>query len=155
MNLVRSLGSVGGLTLVSRVLALVRDTLQASYVGAGFASDAFFVAFRLPNLFRRLFAEGAFSAAFVPLFGRALAEGGEAGARRLAEDVLAVFLMALVVVTALAEIAAPLLVMVLAPGFSADPDKFSAAEAMSAPRTPGKPEATSCAAAAVRPPSVT
>ena len=64
MNLVRSLGSVGGLTLVSRILALVRDTLQASYVGAGFASDAFFVSFRLPNMFRALFAEGAFSAAF-------------------------------------------------------------------------------------------
>ena len=68
MNLVRSLSSVGGLTLVSRVLALVRDTLQASYVGAGFASDAFFVAFRLPNMFRALFAEGAFSAAFIPLY---------------------------------------------------------------------------------------
>ena len=54
MNLVRSLGSVGGLTLVSRVLALVRDTLQASFVGAGFASDAFFVSFRLPNMFRAL-----------------------------------------------------------------------------------------------------
>ena len=56
MNLVKALGSVGGLTLASRVLALVRDTLQASYVGAGFASDAFFVAFRLPNMFRALFA---------------------------------------------------------------------------------------------------
>ena len=62
MNLARSLGSVGGLTLVSRILALVRDTLQASFVGASFASDAFFVAFRLPNMFRALFAEGAFTA---------------------------------------------------------------------------------------------
>ena len=70
MNLVRSLGSVGGLTLVSRILALVRDTLQASFVGAGFASDAFFVSFRLPNMFRALFAEGAFSAAFIPMFNR-------------------------------------------------------------------------------------
>ena len=60
MNLARSLGSVGGLTLVSRVLALVRDSLQARYVGANFASDAFLVAFRLPNMFRAFFAEGAF-----------------------------------------------------------------------------------------------
>src|SRR3546814_14445371 len=74
MNLLRSLGSVGGLTLVSRVLALGRDTLQATYVGAGFASDAFFVAFRLPNMFRALFAEGAFSAAFIPMFNRKVAE---------------------------------------------------------------------------------
>ena len=70
MNLAKSLGSVGGLTLASRILALVRDTLQATYVGAGFASDAFFVAFRLPNMFRALFAEGAFSAAFIPMFNR-------------------------------------------------------------------------------------
>src|SRR3546814_6624356 len=76
MNLLRSLGSVGGLTLVSRVLALGRDTLQATYVGAGFASDAFFVAFRLPNMFRALFAEGAFSAAFIPMFNRKVAEEG-------------------------------------------------------------------------------
>ena len=76
MNLAKALGSVGGLTLASRVLALVRDTLQASYVGAGFASDAFFVAFRLPNMFRSLFAEGAFSAAFIPLFNRKVAEDG-------------------------------------------------------------------------------
>jgi putative peptidoglycan lipid II flippase len=77
VNLARSLGSVGGLTLVSRVLALVRDTLQASYVGASFASDAFFVAFRLPNMFRALFAEGAFSAAFIPMFNRKVGEAND------------------------------------------------------------------------------
>ena len=81
MNLVRSLGSVGGLTLVSRVLALVRDTLQARYVGAGFASDAFFVAFRLPNMFRALFAEGAFSAAFIPMFNRKVGEADDVNGR--------------------------------------------------------------------------
>jgi len=80
MNLARSLGSVGGLTLVSRVLALVRDTLQASYVGASFASDAFFVAFRLPNMFRALFAEGAFSAAFIPMFNRKVGEADDVSA---------------------------------------------------------------------------
>lgn len=100
MNLVRSLGSVGGLTLVSRVLALVRDTLQASFVGAGFASDAFFVSFRLPNMFRALFAEGAFSAAFIPMFNRKVAEGGElATGLRFAERTLAVLLPVLLVLT--------------------------------------------------------
>ena len=70
MNLAKALGSVGGLTLASRVLGLVRDSLFARFVGAGFASDAFLIAFRLPNMFRALFAEGAFSAAFIPTFNR-------------------------------------------------------------------------------------
>jgi putative peptidoglycan lipid II flippase len=73
MKLARTLGSVGGLTLLSRLLALVRDSLQARYVGANFASDAFLVAFRLPNMFRAFFAEGAFSSAFIPMFNKALA----------------------------------------------------------------------------------
>ena len=102
MNLVRSFGSVGGLTLVSRVLALVRDTLQASFVGAGFASDAFFVSFRLPNMFRALFAEGAFAAAFIPMFNRKVGE--EAASCRpgltFAEQALAVLLPVLLLFTA-------------------------------------------------------
>src|SRR4051812_41903165 len=102
MNLARSLGSVGGLTLVSRVLALVRDTLQASYVGASFASDAFFVAFRLPNMFRALFAEGAFSAAFIPMFNRKVGETDDVNAGvRFAEQTLAVLFPVLLVFTIL------------------------------------------------------
>src|SRR3569833_3839383 len=77
MKLCRSLGSVCGLTLASRILALVRDSPQARYVGANFASDAFTVAFRLPNMFRSLFAEGAFNSAFIPMFNRKVAEAGE------------------------------------------------------------------------------
>src|SRR3569833_3444085 len=73
MNLARSLGSVGGLTLVSRILGLGRDMLFAQFVGANFASDAFAVAWRMPNMFRALFAEGAFSAAFIPMFNRKVA----------------------------------------------------------------------------------
>lgn len=100
MNLARSLGSVGGLTLVSRVLALVRDTLQASYVGANFASDAFFVAFRLPNMFRALFAEGAFSAAFIPMFNRKVGEADDVNAGlRFAEQTLAVLFPVLLLFT--------------------------------------------------------
>src|SRR6478672_1656384 len=107
MNLARSLGSVGGLTLVSRVLALVRDTLQASYVGASFASDAFFVAFRLPNMFRALFAEGAFSAAFIPMFNRKVGETDDVNAGlRFAEQTLAILLPVLLLFTALMIIAA-------------------------------------------------
>src|SRR6201990_3085870 len=107
MNLARSLGSVGGMTLLSRVLALVRDTLQATYVGASFASDAFFVAFRLPNMFRALFAEGAFSAAFIPMFNRKVGEKGELSAGvALAEAALAVLLPILAIFTIVMLIAA-------------------------------------------------
>ena len=119
MNLARSLGSVGGLTLVSRVLALVRDTLQASYVGASFASDAFFVAFRLPNMFRALFAEGAFSAAFIPMFNRKVGEDGELSAGiRFAEQALAVLFPVLVVFTALMLAAAWPVTAALSGGFA-------------------------------------
>lgn len=107
MNLAKSLGSVGGLTLVSRILALVRDTLQATYVGASFASDAFFVAFRLPNMFRALFAEGAFSAAFIPMFNRKVGEKGElAAGLAFAEAALAVLLPLLSIFTIVMLVAA-------------------------------------------------
>ena len=97
MSLLRASATIGGLTLVSRVLGFLRDMLMARFVGAGFASDAFLIAWRLPNLFRALFAEGAFSAAFVPMFNRTVAEGeakepgnGLAIALRFAEDVLSI-----------------------------------------------------------------
>ena len=102
MNLTRALGSVGGLTLASRLLGLVRDSLFARYVGASFASDAFLVAFRLPNLFRALFAEGAFSAAFIPMFNRKVADKEGAGLPAgvaFAQDVLSVLLPILIVMT--------------------------------------------------------
>ena len=109
MNLARSLGSVGGLTLVSRVLGLVRDMLFAQFVGANFASDAFAVAWRLPNMFRALFAEGAFSAAFIPMFNRKVADkegpGLPAGIA-FAEDALSVLLPVLVLMTLLLELLA-------------------------------------------------
>ena len=72
MSLVRAFATVSGLTLVSRLLGYGRDVLIAAALGAGVTSDAFFVAFKLPNFFRRLFAEGAFAAAFVPVFARSL-----------------------------------------------------------------------------------
>src|SRR5258708_27380555 len=102
MSLVRNSATIGGLTLVSRVLGFARDMLMARFVGAGFASDAFLIAFRLPNLFRALFAEGAFASAFVPAFNRTLAResGGLAAGGALAADVLAVLAPVLLVVIA-------------------------------------------------------
>jgi putative peptidoglycan lipid II flippase len=133
MNLARSLGSVGGLTLVSRVLALVRDTLQATYVGASFASDAFFVAFRLPNMFRALFAEGAFSAAFIPMFNRKVGEADDVNAGlRFAEQTLAVLFPVLLVFTVLMIIAAWPITWGLSGGFkNPTPEQFAFAVTLS------------------------
>ncbi|MFD1106627.1 murein biosynthesis integral membrane protein MurJ [Sphingobium olei] len=120
MKLVRALGSVGGLTLASRILALVRDSLAARYVGAGFASDAFNgVAFRLPNMFRALFAEGAFSAAFIPLFNKkAAGDGGLPAGYDFAQRALAVLLPVLILFTILLIAAAWPLTWALSGGFS-------------------------------------
>ena len=120
MNLIKALGSVGGLTLVSRILALVRDSLAARYVGAGFAADAFNgVAFRLPNMFRALFAEGAFSAAFIPMFNtRTAGKGGMMEGYRFAERALAVLLPVLIVFTLALLAAAWPLTMLLSGGFA-------------------------------------
>jgi putative peptidoglycan lipid II flippase len=107
MHLARSLGSIGGLTLVSRVLGLARDMLFAQFVGANFASDAFAVAWRMPNMFRALFAEGAFSAAFIPMFNKKVADkdgpGLPAGIE-FADDALSVLLPALVLMTIILEV---------------------------------------------------
>lgn len=126
MNLLRNFATVGAATMVSRGLGFVRDILIASAFGTGPIADAFFVAFKLPNLFRRLFAEGAFNSAFVPLFARSLEEDGEAGARRFAEEILAAFLTVLILFTIAAEILMPLLVHLLAPGFGEAEEKFAA-----------------------------
>ena len=135
MNLTRALGSVGGLTLVSRVLALVRDTLQATYVGAGFASDAFFVAFRLPNMFRALFAEGAFSAAFIPMFNRKVgAQDDLRAGLDFAGRTLAVLFPVLLVLTAAMIVAAWPLTWGLSGGFHRQhptPEQFAFAVTLS------------------------
>lgn len=127
MNLYRSFATVGGMTLISRVLGFVRDMLIAGVLGTGAVADAFFVAFRFPNLFRRLFAEGAFNSAFVPLFARRLEGEGAAAARKFAQEALAALTAVLLVLTALAEIAMPGLMYVIAPGFADTPDKFDLA----------------------------
>jgi putative peptidoglycan lipid II flippase len=127
MALLRPIATIGGYTLISRVLGFLRDVLVAAYLGAGPIADAFFVAFKFPNFFRRLFAEGAFNAAFVPIFAGMIATSGRAAARRFAEDALAVLLSVLFVLLVAAEMAMPWVMRGLAPGFVADPTKFALA----------------------------
>src|SRR5579871_3332796 len=125
MALLRSAATVGSFTLLSRVFGFIRDVLTAAILGAGPVADAFFVAQRLPNLFRSLFAEGAFSAAFVPLAAGALAESGRQATRDFAEEAFAVLFAALFAFVVAAEIFMPAVMRVIAPGFAADPEKFA------------------------------
>ena len=124
MNLLRALATVSGMTTLSRVLGYVRDFLIARAFGAGLATDAFFVAFKIPNLLRRLFAEGAFSQAFVPILSEYRTRQGEAETRLLVDSVATALFVALVLVTAAGVAAAPFIVWLSAPGFAADPAKF-------------------------------
>ena len=125
MNLLRSAATVGGTTFLSRILGFVRDMMVASALGTGPIADAFFVAFRFPNMFRAIFAEGAFNSAFVPLFAKRLEGEGEASARRFAEEATSVLLAALLVLTIVVEIAMPGLMWLFAPGFGDDPQKHA------------------------------
>ncbi len=127
MALLRSAATVGGYTLLSRVLGFVRDILIATFLGAGPVADVFIVAFRIPNLFRRLVAEGAFTAAFVPLFSRRLEDEGRRAALEFAGEALSILFTSLLVFTVLAEIAMPWLMYGLAPGFADDPQKYTLA----------------------------
>ncbi|PLX34998.1 MAG: murein biosynthesis integral membrane protein MurJ [Hyphomicrobiales bacterium] len=127
MNLIKAGATVGGLTMVSRVLGFARDVLIAMALGTGPVADAFFVAFRFPNLFRRLFAEGAFNSAFVPLFSKRLEGEGVPSARQFAVAVLSVLVTTLAIFTAIAEISMPWLMMIIAPGFLEDPHKYDLA----------------------------
>ncbi|MBL1407071.1 MAG: murein biosynthesis integral membrane protein MurJ [Rhizobiales bacterium] len=125
MGLMAKFFSVGSATLGSRFLGFAREALIASTLGAGPVADAFYAAFRFPNLFRRLFAEGAFNTAFVPLFAKELEGNGRAGAKDFAEQILSVLIFALLIITALAMIFMPFLVStIIAPKFAANPDKF-------------------------------
>ena len=127
MSLFKSVMTVGGFTLVSRVLGFVRDQLIAFTLGTGPVAEAFFVAQRFPNLFRTLFAEGAFNNAFVPLFAKRIEGEGESKAREFAVEVFSVLLTWLLLFSAIAMIAMPLVIYVIAPGFSGDNIKFDLA----------------------------
>ena len=125
MSLLKSSSTIAGFTLVSRVFGFIRDMLLARVLGAGLAADAYQLAFRLPNTFRRLFAEGAFSVAFVPMVSRKMAmENGEAEAEKFSSDVLSVFIWVLLGFTALAMIGMSGIVWALAHEYQDVPGKF-------------------------------
>jgi putative peptidoglycan lipid II flippase len=124
MNLVKAIGTIGGLTMVSRVLGFARDMIGSRILGASHANDAFNAAFLLPNIFRRLFGEGAFAAGFVPLFSRRLAGGGPEDAQKFANEILAVFMPALIAVTAVFLIIMPAFVGLIYSGYREVPGKF-------------------------------
>ena len=124
MNLLRALLAVSSLTLVSRILGYVRDFIIARAFGAGLATDAFFVAFRIPNLLRRLFAEGAFSQAFVPVLAEYKNRQTHEETKTLVDGVATALFLALVIAALIGVILSPLIVYISAPGFTADPAKF-------------------------------
>ncbi len=120
VRLLRGFATVGGWTMASRILGFLRDIAIAAFLGAGPVAEAFFVAFRLPNMFRRLFAEGAFNMAFIPLFARRLEGEGAGEAKAFAEEAMAALLVALMALTLVAQLAMPWFVLALASGFAAD-----------------------------------
>lgn len=130
MNLLRALAKVSSMTLLSRILGFVRDAVIARSFGAGIYTDAFFVAFKIPNLLRRLFAEGAFSQAFVPILAEYKNRRGHQATKRLVDHVATLLFLALLVVTAIGVLAAPAVVYISAPGFLTEPDKFAATVTM-------------------------
>ena len=128
-GLIRSSMTYSAFTLISRLFGFLRDLVISYKLGASatFAADAFNTAFSFPNLFRRIFAEGAFAAAFVPAYSKSLATDGEEAADVLAADAMAVLAAATLAITIIAELAMPWLMFVIAPGFSANPEKYKLA----------------------------
>ena len=121
MTLLRSTAIIGFFTLLSRVLGMARDILIARFLGAGPVADALFTAFRLPNLFRRIFAEGAFNAAFVPLYARLIEEDGQEAANGLAREALSVLLLAVVILVVIFELTMPVAMNLLGAGLERTP----------------------------------
>ena len=124
MKLIRNFASVGSATLLSRILGFARDIMMAGILGAGPVADAFVAAFRLPNMFRRILAEGVFNTAFIPLFAKALEQEGEGAAKRFSANIVSSLILVLLALTILAEIFMPQLILVLTTGFADDPEKF-------------------------------
>jgi putative peptidoglycan lipid II flippase len=130
VNLLKAAASVSAMTLLSRITGFARDTLIAIFFGAGALTDAFFVAFRIPNLLRRMFAEGAFSQAFVPVLGEYRTRHGDEATRRLAGSVLGYLAFWLAIVTVAGIVAAPLLIYAIGSGFAKDAEKLGLATTM-------------------------
>ena len=126
MNLVKSTGTFGFYTIISRLLGYLRDILIAIFLGAGLIADAFFVAFRIPNTFRRLFAEGTFNAAFVPSYSSELVKS-KTKSNKFANEIFNLLFLGLLLLVLIAEIFMPLVVGIIAPGFVADSEKLKLA----------------------------
>ena len=126
MAIIRSITTVGSMTLISRLFGFIRDVAIAAALGAGGMADIFFVAFKLPNLFRRLFAEGAFNLAFVPIFSAKLEKDGKEQARNFASEALSALVLVIMMVVMVFEIAMPWVITVFAPGFVDEPERFNA-----------------------------
>ncbi len=127
MRLMRAVLTVGGFTALSRVFGLVRESLISHFLGASIVTDAFFIAFKFPNLFRRIFAEGAFNAAFVPLFSEQLVNHGLEEARKTAERVFAVMLVILTIFVIGVVVMTPWIIHFIAPGFATTPERMDLA----------------------------
>jgi putative peptidoglycan lipid II flippase len=125
MSLLKTLASISSITLLSRILGFTRDMLMARIFGAGMANEAFVIAYRLPNLLRRMFAEGAFSQAFVPIFSEYKSRRGHDETKLLVDHVTTLLAIILFVITLVGIIAAPILVYVTAPGFASNMEKFN------------------------------
>ena len=128
--LLKSTGIVSGMTSLSRVTGFVRDMVYAQMFGAGAGTDAFFVAFRIPNFLRRLFAEGAFSQAFVPVFSEYQTQRPREELQELVNQVAGTLGAILLLITAIGVLAAPVLILLFAPGFTADAGKYELTVAM-------------------------
>ncbi len=139
MSLVKKFATVASGTLMSRALGFGREMLMAAALGTGPVADAFNAAFQFPNTFRRLFAEGAFNAAFVPLFAKEIETHGTDGAKRFSEEVFGVLFTALLALTIAMELAMPLIVRYLvAPGFASTPGKFDMTVALATITSPAR-----------------
>lgn len=125
MNLLKAMFTVSGMTFISRILGFVREALMARYFGAGAATDAFNVAFKLPNLLRRVFAEGAFSQAFVPILAEYKQQKGQEATRLFVSNIAGMLSLILFVITLLGVIGAPVVIWLSAPGFTKDMNQFN------------------------------
>ena len=124
-RLTKAAGVVGSATLLSRIFGFIRDVVIAWFFGAGLSSDAFFVAFRIPNLLRRLFAEGSLSIAFIPVFTDTLTNRGKDEAFEMARSAVRLLSVLLVVVAIAGIFLSPLIIRIIAPGFTDSPEKLS------------------------------
>ena len=126
MNLIKSTGTFGFFTIISRLLGYLRDILIAIFLGTSFLADVFFVAFRIPNTFRRLFSEGTFNAAFIPTYSSELIKG-KVKSNNFANEVLSLLFLSLLILVFVVQIFMPVFVSLIAPGFIEDEEKMGLA----------------------------